>query len=101
QPFGSQGPREQSLEELVALDAVLGDDKDLADVLAQLIAEYRAASNHGFVAADEITRAGHEQLHRCLDVAQMARAVERAGGEAGYERELWRAAADVGCARCR
>jgi tetratricopeptide (TPR) repeat protein len=101
QPFGSQGPREQSLEELVALDSVLADDKDLVDVLGQLIADYRAASNHGFVAADQITRAGHEQPRRCLDVAAMARSIGRAGGEAGYEREIWRAGAEVGCARCR
>jgi tetratricopeptide (TPR) repeat protein len=100
-PFGSQGPREQSLEELVALDAIVGEDKELVDVLAQLVAEYRAASNHGFMAADEIARAGHEAPRRCLDVATMAKSVEAAGGEAGFQRELWRAAAEVGCARCR
>jgi len=101
QPFGSQGPREQSLEELVALDLVIGDDADLSDTLGQLIAEYRAASNDAPMAADEITRAGHEHPRRCLDVAAMVRAVDRARGEAGYEREVWRAAAAAGCARCR
>jgi tetratricopeptide (TPR) repeat protein len=101
QTFGSQGPREQSLEELVALDAVIGDDADLEEVLAQLIGEYRAASNHGLMTADQIVRAGHESPRRCLDVAAMVRSLAATGGEAGYEREVWRAAAQVGCARCR
>ncbi len=101
QPFGSQGPRTQSLEELVALDSVLGDDADIEDVLAQLIAEYRAASSHTLLAADQIVRAGHETPRRCLDVAKMVRSLAATGGEAGYEREVWRAAAAVGCARCR
>ena len=101
EPFGSQGPRAQSLEEMAALDAVLGDDADARDVLGQLVAEYRASSNHGLMTADEIARAGHESPRRCLDVAALAKSVARSGGEAGYEREVWRAAAEVGCARCR
>jgi tetratricopeptide (TPR) repeat protein len=98
--FGSQGPREQSLEEQVAIDAVLGDDEDLVDVSTQLIAEYRTVGNDAMFGADEITRAGHTRPRRCPDVAKRVRAVEPGLGHASYERELWRAAADVGCARC-
>jgi tetratricopeptide (TPR) repeat protein len=98
--FGSQGPREQSLEEQVAIDAVLGDDEDLVDVLPQLIEEYRAVGNEAMFTADEIMRAGHTRPRRCPDVKQMVRAVQPGLGHASFERELWRAAADIGCARC-
>jgi tetratricopeptide (TPR) repeat protein len=98
--FGAQGPLLQSLEELTAMDTLLGDTAALGSDADQLVAQYGSFGDPEQADAHRIERAGLVPPKHCLDVAAMLAHYSREDGREGYQRRVWRSAAEAGCVPC-
>ena len=98
--YGVQGPTLQSLEELTAMDAVLGDTASLAGDSASIAHEYDALTDYEQSDAHRVIGAGLVPPKRCLDIHAMLAQHTTDVSRESYQRRVWRAAAEVGCVPC-
>jgi tetratricopeptide (TPR) repeat protein len=101
EPLGTQGPLLQSLEELVSLDEFIGDVDSLKPRLAHLVEIYEATPpDLPRSTAHKIALDGYAKPRICPKLAELVKAFPDESTRATFERQVWRAAASVGCVPC-
>ena len=99
EPFGSQGPLSQSLEDRASLAEALGDVAERRRALEALEKWAAASGDQLDLMTKRVLLAGVTEPRRCPDIAAMIGGLTDELRDAG-ERQLTRAAATIGCARC-